>query len=98
MMTFRARRDAMVRAALGLASAWLATRAGAAPSDERNGLPVREWDAIQRVISDQLAALRRGDGAAAYAHAMPGLQEQFGDADGFMRMVREGYAALLGAR
>ena len=66
--------------------------------DDVNGLPRAEWRAIERVISDQLAALREGDGKRAYAHAIPSLQAQFGDADGFMRMVREGYGALLTAR
>ena len=75
-----------------------ASAARAAPDDNVNGLPRAEWRAIERVISDQLAALREGDGKRAYAHAIPALQAQFGDADGFMRMVREGYGALLTAR
>jgi hypothetical protein len=70
----------------------------AAAADDVNGLPRREWDAIRKVIGDQLAALRRGDGAHAFAHATPALQRQFGDAENFMRMVRGGYAALLTAR
>lgn len=76
----------------------LASAAHGASEDNVNGLPRAEWRAIERVISDQLAALRRGDGKRAYAHAIPALQAQFGDADGFMRMVREGYGALLTAR
>jgi hypothetical protein len=85
----------------GLATGAIAcviTTVNAAPNDTVNGLKRAEWRAIQRVIGDQLAALRKGDGKRAYAHAIPALQEQFGDAEGFMRMVREGYGALLTAR
>jgi hypothetical protein len=75
-----------------------ASTAQGASGDDLSGLPRAEWRAIERVIGDQLAALRKGDGKRAYAHAIPALQAQFGDADGFMRMVREGYGALLTAR
>jgi len=75
-----------------------ASAAKGASDDTVNGLPRAEWRAIERVISDQLAALRKGDGKRAYAHAIPALQAQFGDADGFLRMVREGYGPLLTAR
>lgn len=84
--------------ALAAGALLCASTAPGASDDNVNGLPRAEWRAIQRVISDQLAALRKGDGKRAYAHAIPALQAQFGDADGFMRMVREGYGALLTAR
>jgi Domain of unknown function (DUF4864) len=67
-------------------------------SDDINGLARRDWDAIRKVIRDQLAALRRGDGKHAFAHATSALQRQFIDADTFMRMVHDGYGALLTAR
>ena len=72
--------------------------ARAADTDDVNGLPRRDWDAIRKVIADQLEALRRDDGEQAFAHATAALQQQFGDADGFMRMVHGGYGALLAAR
>jgi hypothetical protein len=70
----------------------------AAAPDDIGGLPRRDWDAIRKVIREQLAALRRGDGKRAFAHATSALQRQFVDADTFMRMVRDGYGALLVAR
>jgi hypothetical protein len=47
--------------------------------------------AFRQVISDQLAALRRDDGGAAFALAAPGIRETFGTPDAFMEMVRAGY-------
>jgi hypothetical protein len=57
-----------------------------------------EWAAIRKVISQQLAALRAGDGDRAFSYASAGIQAQFGDADVFMAMVRSGYSPLLEAR
>ena len=57
-----------------------------------------DWQAIRKVISQQLAALRAGDGERAFGYASPGIQAQFGDAQTFMVMVRAGYSALLDAR
>jgi hypothetical protein len=57
-----------------------------------------EWQAIQRVISSQLAALRAGEAARAFSFAAPGIQTQFGDPRAFMAMVRESYSPLLDAR
>ncbi|TMH48318.1 MAG: DUF4864 domain-containing protein, partial [Betaproteobacteria bacterium] len=57
-----------------------------------------DWQAIRKVISRQLAALRAGDGKRAFGYASPGIQAQFGDAQTFMVMVRAGYSALLDAR
>jgi len=61
-------------------------------------LPAKEWSAIRKVIGDQLAALKSGDGAKAMTFAAPGIQAQFGTPENFLRMVRTGYAALLEAR
>ncbi len=58
----------------------------------------REWAAIRGVITEQLAALKRGDAARAFAFATQGIREQFQDPDTFLAMVRGGYAALLDAR
>src|SRR5262249_15042200 len=57
-----------------------------------------EWQAIRKVISDQLAALRAGDANRAFGYASPGIRAQFGDAATFIAMVREAYSALLLAR
>jgi uncharacterized protein DUF4864 len=57
-----------------------------------------EWAAIKKVVSQQLAALRAGDGERAFGYASPAIQAQFGDAETFMTMVRAGYSALLDAR
>ena len=60
--------------------------------------PTDEWKAIERVISDQLQALKAGDGEKALTYAAPGIQDQFGTPENFLRMVRNGYGALLDAR
>lgn len=57
-----------------------------------------DWRAIQRVIGDQLAALRAGDAERAFGFAAAGIRAQVGDAPAFMAMVRGGYDALLVAR
>ena len=57
-----------------------------------------DWQAIRKIISQQLAALRAGDGDRAFGYASPGIRAQFGDAQTFIAMVRAGYAPLLAAR
>jgi hypothetical protein len=69
----------------------------AAPSGEATLRPA-EWKAIQQVINEQLKALKAGDGTKAMTYAVPGIREQFGTPERFLRMVREGYSALLEAR
>ena len=61
-------------------------------------LPRAEWKAIEKVIEQQRNALIAGDGAKAMAFATPALRGQFGTPENFLRMVRNGYAALLDAR
>jgi hypothetical protein len=53
---------------------------------------------IQRIISDQIAAFEAGDADRAFAHAAPGIASKFGDAERFMRMVREHYAPVYRPR
>ena len=78
--------------------AWLAcSLALAAPPGEPT-LKATEWTAIRKVIGDQLTALKAGDGVKAMTFAAPGIREQFGSPENFMRMVRDGYGALLAAR
>ena len=57
-----------------------------------------DWQAIRKVISQQLAALRADDGDRAFSYASPGIRAQFGDAQTFMAMVRGAYSPLLVAR
>ena len=46
---------------------------------------------FRHIISDQMAAFRAGDAAAAFGFASPALQAKFGSAAMFMEMVRDGY-------
>jgi len=57
-----------------------------------------DWDAIRGVISRQLEAFQRDDAEAAFSFAAPSIREQFGTANAFMQMVREGYGALYRPR
>jgi hypothetical protein len=82
---------------LGLALWLLACAAQATPRDAPT-LPAKDWQAIRKVIGDQLQALKAGDGAKAMTFAAPGIRVQFGTPENFLRMVREGYAPLLEAR
>lgn len=47
--------------------------------------------AIRGIISGQIEAFQRDDGAAAYGYASPTIQGLFPSVDGFMAMVRSGY-------
>ena len=76
----------------------VAAPAFAAPLAGEPTLSASEWKTIRKVIDDQLRALKAGDGATAMTFAAPGIREQFGTPDNFLRMVREGYAPLLDAR
>ena len=68
------------------------------PDDAMAALPASEWTTIQRMIGDQLAALRSGDAVRAFSFASMGIRDQFDDAPTFLLMVRQRYAALLTAR
>jgi len=88
------RRRVLILASGGALAAWLAPLVRAAETK----LGKADWHAIQRVISDQLAALRAGEEAKAFSFAAAGIQTQFGDARAFMAMVRQSYSPLLDAR
>jgi hypothetical protein len=60
--------------------------------------PAADWTAIRQVITAQREALVAGEGPRAFGFATPALQRQYGSADAFMRMVRNGYQALVDAR
>jgi hypothetical protein len=47
--------------------------------------------AIRGIISSQIEAFQRDDGAAAYGYASPTIQGLFPSVDQFMAMVRSGY-------
>jgi Domain of unknown function (DUF4864) len=83
---------------VGLAFAVFALASSAAPPPGDASLRPAEWKAIQQVIGDQLKALKAGDGTKAMTYSVPGIRQQFGTPERFLRMVREGYSALLDAR
>ena len=72
--------------------------ASSAPAMAAGDAAEPDWRAIRNAIGGQLTALRAGDASRAFSHAASGIRAQFGDAPTFMRMVRNGYAALLDAR
>lgn len=51
--------------------------------------------ALQDIVSKQLDAFGRGDGAAAEVFAAPEIREQFPDPAKFFDMVKGSYAALI---
>jgi hypothetical protein len=87
-------RRTILRVALCAAACGFFSFAGAAETK----LNAAEWNAIKKVISQQLAALKRGQGERAFGYASEGIRAQFGDADHFLTMVRTSYAPLLEAR
>lgn len=54
--------------------------------------------AIEAVITGQIEAFRRDDGAAAFAFASPGIQAMFGTAERFMEVVRGQYRPVYRPR
>ena len=70
----------------------------ALPPPAVTALRAAEWKAIEAVIREQLAALKVGDGAKAFAHAAPAIRRQFGTPERFLAMVRSAYGALTAAR
>src|SRR5450755_1067314 len=90
--------EARMKLLTGLVFAVVALAAFAAPPAGDAALRPAEWKAIQQVIGDQLKALKAGDGTKAMTYSVPGIRQQFGTPERFLRMVREGYSALLEAR
>lgn len=82
--------------AAGALTAWTLPVAAAPPGHAM--LQAAEWTAIKEVIGDQLKALKAGDGMKAMTYSVPGIRLQFRSPERFMRMVRDGYGALLTAR
>ena len=86
---------AIALAALAL-TAWVLPTFAAPPG--HTALQPAEWTAIKEVIGGQLQAMKAGDGTKAMTFSVPGIRQQFGSPERFMRMVRDGYGALLTAR
>jgi hypothetical protein len=95
-MNRRLRRRTIAALAALCASAAVPVIAGAEAAERKLGRA--DWNAIKKAISQQLAALRAGDGERAFSYASPGIRAQFGDARNFMAMVRAAYSPLLDAR
>lgn len=47
--------------------------------------------AFKALVSEQIAAFKRDDGAAAYSKAAPGIQAMFPSPEQFLGMVRQAY-------
>ncbi len=79
-----------------LAMVWLAAVVLLSPAQaQQDSAPTAaERQAIVAVISDQLAAFQRDDGAGAFAYASPTIRRKFGTSENFMAMVRSGYRAV----
>ncbi len=54
--------------------------------------------AIRDIVSRQIEAFRRDDGATAFGLASPNIQGMFGNPESFMDMVRQGYAPVYRPR
>ena len=91
-------RSLVVALAAMLLGAPLAAAAGAAPTSADSAMADAEWQSIKTTISEQLAALKAGDGPKAFAQASPSIRQQFGTATDFLAMVRAAYGALISAR
>lgn len=53
---------------------------------------------IRQVIGQQIEAFRQGDAIAAFTHAAPGIQQQFGSAEDFAAMVKAAYPPVYRPR
>ena len=65
--------------------------AGASSAEE---ISKEDAAAIRKVISDQIDAFARDDGARAFSLATKGIQATFGTAEAFMEMVRSQYQVV----
>ncbi len=79
-----------------LAMVWLAAVVLLSPAQaQQDSAPTAaERQAIVAVISEQLAAFQRDDGASAFSYASPTIRRKFGTSENFMAMVRSGYRAV----
>jgi len=70
----------------------------AAPPQGESTLAAAQWKAIERVIREQLRALKAGDAAKAFSYASPGIRAQFETPADFLDMAQTNYSALTAAR
>lgn len=54
--------------------------------------------AIRTVVEQQLRAFQAGDGVRAFSYAAPGIRQQFGSVESFMRMVEAAYQPVYRPR
>jgi len=62
-----------------------------ADRDNELSLAAADRQAIQEIISAQLAAFKRDDGEEAFSYASPTIRKIFGNIANFMEMVRSSY-------
>jgi len=87
-----------MRALLLLLLLAIAVPAGAQKPMPASEIGIADRAAIQKIISDQIAAFRRDDGDSAFGFAAPGIQRMFGNPENFMAMVRGGYQPVYRPR
>lgn len=68
--------------------------APSAAAAESAAVSLAEAKQVRAVIEAQLKALAADDATAAFALAAPAIREQFGSADRFIAMVRNGYPVV----
>ena len=78
--------------AFALLAAVLPARAGDDAVDAADGA------AIRGIIERQIAAFAKDDAATAFGFASPGIQQQFGSPETFLRMVQQSYQAVYRPR
>lgn len=61
-------------------------------------LAQKDLQEIRDVIAQQIEAFRERDVIAAFAQAAPSIQQQFGTAENFARMVEEAYPSVYQPR
>lgn len=65
-----------------------------ADGDNELSLTAADRQAIQAIISAQLAAFKRDDGEEAFSYASPTIRKIFGTIANFMEMVRSSYSSV----
>ena len=70
----------------------------AGPAQAGDTVSAADRDAIQHVITSQMAAFARNDAVAAFGFAAPHIRMRFGDAQHFLQGVRDGYPAVFRPR
>jgi hypothetical protein len=86
----------MRRTLILLSMGW-ALLSGGLAAEPASGAGVSEVDAqaVRDVIEAQLEAFAADDAARAFSYASPAIRRQFGGADAFLAMVRQGYPMVI---